>query len=78
MRKQYQLTPFEFKVFQRLAPFPGVAFSFWKRVADARGLDYKTIISNGQSFTALPVGHAKPWCWPIALKCKKKPAYVDA
>jgi hypothetical protein len=49
-------------------------FKFWQRVADARGLDYHTIIGTENapySFTAMPVGHGKHWCFPEPLELPK-------
>lgn len=78
LRKTYQLEPHEVRQFYRLRPLPGVALSFWKNVADARGLDYKSLITDGRSFSGLPKDHGKQWCYPIPLACKRKARYDDA
>lgn len=54
-------------------------WDFWRAVADARGLDYESIIGNPNDwtkFTAFPLGHGKHWCWPSALNVKP-PANFD-
>lgn len=80
MRQSFKLSEVELKQHKRLikAPFPGEAWRFWKRVAAARGVDHGSIISRGEYFTALPIGHGKAWCFPIPLKCSKKPKYEEA
>lgn len=77
MRQTFQLNEIEKKQFARLRrePFPGVAWRFWRSVADRRGVDSKSLISRGEYFTALPIGHNKAWCFPIPLKCSKRPKY---
>ena len=81
MREQYHLTPVELNRFYRIRPFQNEALGFWSWVARSRGLDPKTVISEstGQQvrFTALPIGHGKSWCFPLPLKCKKKPVYAE-
>jgi len=85
MREQYYLTPIELSRFYRIRPFQNEALGFWSWVARSRGLDPKTVISEstGQPgarqirFTALPLGHGKEWCFPLPLKCKKKPVYAE-
>jgi len=78
-RKTYRLTADEaaaFPVPNALWPDAGLAFRFWATVAAARGLDYRSIIGNPldrESFTALPLGHGKHWCWPASLRCHKPP-----
>lgn len=75
-RRTYSLTPEECDAFRAL-PINGIsgnrAFAFWSTAARARGLDPATVIATPDSFTALPVGHGKHWCWPTPLKCKKAP-----
>lgn len=78
MRKEYILTTVELIQFKWLRPLPGEALAFWEKVAAARQLDWKTVISNGEIFSALPLGHGKPWCSPMTIKCKKKPVYIDS
>lgn len=58
--------------------------AFWQLVAEKRGLDPESILhllvndSLSRHFTALPLGHGKPWCWPIyPLKCEKRPHEID-
>jgi hypothetical protein len=81
MRKTYNLTAIELKQFQGLRriwpPSPGPAMEFWAKVAVARNLDPKSVISEGATFTALPEGHGMPWCYPMPLKCSKKAVYHD-
>ena len=77
MRNTYELTPAEFGQFRWLEPEPGVAIEFWAKVAKARGLDYTTIVSDGKTFTAMPLGHGKQFCWPLKLKCSKRPKYDE-
>jgi len=52
-----------------LRPIPGEAFDFWRRVANKRGIDPGSIISNRNGFTGLPQGHRRAWCYPMRLKC---------
>lgn len=71
-RSLYQLTPDERAAWERLPPLENRAWDFWRSVAQARGLDYRTIVcanNHGYEFTALPLGHGKPWCWPAPIKC---------
>lgn len=77
MRTKHQLTPIELAKFNRLPPYQGEAIAFWKWIAKTRNLDSRSIVSTGQNFTALPVGHGKHFCYPLSLKCKKKPVYAD-
>jgi hypothetical protein len=49
---------------------------FWWRAALARGLDPGSIISDAPSFTGLPTGHGRHWCWPAPLACKQRPEEV--
>jgi hypothetical protein len=77
MRQKYELTGQEQKRFRRLKPIEGEAIKFWQMAAYTRGLDYQTIISTGRTFTALPIGHGKHWCYPMTLKCKRRPVYVE-
>lgn len=77
-RKTYELTIEECEDLERLRrDVPGVAFTFWRKAAARRDLDYKTILGHAggirSKFTALPMGHGKHWCWPIPLACKRKP-----
>ncbi len=72
-RKDYKLTDHELDNFNRLRPNQGEAVDFWTVVALVRGLDYKSIIGNvvdHRSFTALPLGHDKHWCYPYPKKVK--------
>lgn len=78
MRKEYTLSNAEMIAFKWLRPFPGEALTFWEKVAAARQLDWKTVISNGEIFSALPLNHGKVWCFPMTIKCKKKPVYIDS
>ena len=73
MRQRFELTHDEMLSFQRLRPFQGAALTFWRRIAAARGLDPKTIMSTAPKFSGLPLGHNLPWCHPIPIKCNKRP-----
>lgn len=77
MRQKFRLSLTEYRQFSRLKPFEGEAFQFWCRVAKSRGLDPASIISNGEYFTGLPKDHGKHWCFPIPLKCQRKPSYTE-
>lgn len=77
-RQTYELTPEEeFRLDKLAYEFrDGHAFKFWKDVAAARGLDYRTILAAWERgflvrnrFTALPLGRTRAWCHPIPLKC---------
>lgn len=72
-RQSHQLSDLESKQFYNLRPFPGDAWSFWRRAASVRGLDPETLITKGEVFSGLPVGHGKHWCFPIPLECKGRP-----
>ena len=76
MRKQFTLNDEEDAAFRRLRPFQGAAFSFWRRVALARGLDPTSIISDAPRFSGLPLAHNKNWCYPSPLKCAKAPPAI--
>ena len=79
-RQTFTLDRHEIDAFNRLPLRDGDAFTFWRSVAVARNLDYKTIL-NGlipYEFSALPLGHGKPWCWPMPLKMSKRAVYADA
>lgn len=82
MRKTFKLTEIERHDFQQLnrksltnQAVPGEAWAFWKAVAVARGLDYKTLIGKdwAAEFSGLPLDHGKPWCYPLTLKCQHLP-----
>jgi hypothetical protein len=81
MRKKYQLTPEEFAEWQALPQESSEqdramgAWMFWNRVARARGVDSASLLATHvpNTFTALPLGHGKAWCWPQAIKCKRLP-----
>ena len=77
MRQKFELDSRERDQFERLRPIQGEAIAFWSRVAKRRELDPESVISAGYNFTALPTGHGKQWCYPIPLKCKKKPQHVE-
>jgi hypothetical protein len=77
LRKKYMLTGPEFKEFKNLRPEPGLAWAFWGKVANARGLDYCSIVSNGETFTALAKNSGADFCYPLKLKCKRRPVYVE-
>lgn len=74
-RQFYSLTKQELYQFRKLRPEEGQAIDFWARVAISRGLDPQTIISDRKGFSGLPDGHGKHWCYPIRLKCRKRPIY---
>ena len=75
MRQTFELNYEEHSRFDQLNPVVGVAMSFWAGVAKARGLDPKSIISDGYRFSGLPAGHGKHWCFPSKLCMKKLPVY---
>lgn len=84
MRKTFRLDNKqidEFKsLFEKKNQEPDMALDFWKRVARSLNLDYRTIIydvENAYSFSALPRGHNKHWCYPYPLKCSVDPATVE-
>lgn len=79
MRSNYTMTNGEALQFNRLRPYLGEAIAFWTKAARARGLDPKSVISEGHNgkFTALPKDHGKNWNYPSALKCKKRVVYKD-
>lgn len=77
MRKTFKLNDGQLAQFKRLRPLQNEAHSFWKGIAKLEGLDPASIISNAPSFSGLPLGHGKPWCFPIPLKCVKRPVYRD-
>jgi|SRR5882672_3563202 len=73
LRQTYTLSPEEREEFAALWPQDTKAFKFWRTVAVKRGLDYTTIIGSEHSmysFTAMPTGHGKHWCWPEPLEVK--------
>lgn len=74
VRIEIVLTSPEWDSFNNIRPFQGEALSFWRRVAEVRNLDPKSILSLNDKFTALPTGHEHHWCYPLALKCKRKPS----
>lgn len=85
LRQSFTLTEAEQMAFARLCArsrFHDAAdvWRFWRSVAQARGLDPASIIGNSVdpdgSFTALPLGHGKHWCWPAPLHVKKPPELV--
>lgn len=53
----------------------GKGFEFWRRIADDRGVDARTIMLDGiGAITALPLEHGRDaWCYPLPLKCKRPP-----
>ena len=77
MRQKFELDKYEWDKFTRLRPIDGEAIRFWAQAAKTRNLDPKSVISAGRTFTALPEGHGKHWCFPVSLKCKKTPVYRD-
>jgi hypothetical protein len=78
-RETYRLTAEELLAFRCLGSWPpDGAFKFWKRVAVARALDYRTILCKPDkpgTFSALPIGHRKHWCWPMELTCAPPPKH---
>lgn len=77
MRQTYQLEPFEQRQFWKLRPVQGEALFFWGKIARNRGLDPTSLITDGRNgkFTGLPLNHDQHWCYPIPLRCSKKPVY---
>ena len=72
-RTEISLTKQERQDLRRLQQEPDVAWSFWQTVCDDRDLDYKTVLLEDLRPSALPKGHGKYWCWPVALQCKDDP-----
>jgi hypothetical protein len=71
VRSQHSLTLDETIALNRCGDDP---FAFWREVCARRGLDAATVIGGvGGAFTALPVGHGRHWCWPMALRCRSAP-----
>lgn len=83
-RQRYTLTDEEREAFaalsrRRIHADAAPVWRFWQAVAAARGLDHKTIINKPDgSFTALPLGHGKHWCWPSPLNLSPPPVFNDA
>jgi hypothetical protein len=67
------LTSAEMDQFRRIKPEQGKAWDFWRRVADVRDCDYRTLFyrPGAGGITALPTGHKKHWCYPEPLECKR-------
>lgn len=71
MRKAYELTAAEKRSLDRAPPIEGRAFAIWHQIAEERGLDVHSLLSTGPlTFTGLPLGHGKHWCFPSSLKCR--------
>lgn len=75
-RTQVILTKSEQAEFTQLKPEPGDAWTFWKKVAAARGLDHRSLIDQKGKLSGLPKGHKHHWCYPIPLQCKQKPVAI--
>jgi hypothetical protein len=84
VRNTYHLTPEESASFAKLCARTRWhnaedIWRFWGGVAVARGLDPKSVMCKGtdrESFTALPLGYGKDWCFPSSLKVAAPPAFV--
>ena len=77
-REKHHLAAEEIDAFERLPPVPERVRDFWRDAAMTRGLDPKSVLAadiwhDRYSFTALPLGHGKHWCWPMALGCGPRP-----
>lgn len=53
-------------------------WKFWAQVAASRGLEYRTLLTDGEScgrmiLSGFPQGYDGPWCAPWPLKCKSRP-----
>lgn len=73
-RKNYAMPEKWRPKFDALIPAPGHAFNFWRALAYEMQLDASSIIGDEvkpYTFSALPIGHTKHWCYPIPLKCAK-------
>lgn len=78
-RNRFNLTAQEISEFSALRPEPARIWAFWHNAAEGRGLDPATILCDENfphTFTALPINHDKPWCWPWTLKLNRKPSTV--
>jgi hypothetical protein len=57
-------------------------WKFWGEVAQARGLDVKTIICTPWvgfgTFTGLEIDYNGVWCYPFRIKCRQTPNEVIA
>jgi hypothetical protein len=81
MRKKYTLTDDELAEWRALPQESSEqdraldAWVFWNKVCRGRGLDSASLLAAHvpDTFTALPIGHGKPWCWPQALRCRRLP-----
>ncbi len=72
IRTEFQLTSQELAAFAKIRPIPGEAWDFWEKVALGRGMDFRTILYTDGHYSALPLGHRKPWCDPLPLKCRHR------
>ena len=82
-REKHRLDAFEAERFDNLPPIPERIRDFWRDAALTRGLDPKSVLAadiwrGRYSFTALPLGHGRHWCWPMALECGPRPQEVRA
>ena len=66
-------TSSEHDAFARLHT-PEQIWGFWRRAAEARGLDYKSLFWRNNAVTGLPKDHGQHWCWPSPLLCRHKPS----
>jgi hypothetical protein len=83
LRQEYQMSEFWYRVIRGLrtdSKAAGIAFTFWKKMGDQLGFDYKSVLPHPDKsnwfFTALPLDHGKHWCYPVSLKCKQNPNEV--
>ena len=73
-RTTHTLTPQEADELRLIPPFPEFAWTFWRKVSAARGLDARSAIGGDRgTFSALPAGHGRHWCWPVQLTCSAPP-----
>ncbi len=74
MRQTYKLSVKEIQEYHYLPPVMGAAWAFWAKVASVRGLDAKSLMhERGAIFTGLPANHDRAWCYPLPIKCAKRP-----
>ena len=58
--------------FCRVGSRLGDAYLFWRGVAKAKGLDYRSLLCHkGGRHSGLPIGHSHYWCYPDQLAAPK-------
>ena len=77
-RRTFELNE-EQQKFLRMHSHPQRVWDFWRKLAHELDIDYRSIIAGRayNTFTALPLNHNRPWCWPaVPLVCKQTAAQV--